>query len=605
MTASLPLQITLVVPEIKVANVRFNFGQILKALPKFDPAYNQLVVFPELALTGKTCGDLFYQPTLLEAALGALDELIEVCAERSLWVLVGLPYPLEYQIFNAAAFISPTGLQAFVIEKHPKARQFSPLERLSSTMIGFYDQEVPIGAELSFNMPELTQRTLQVVVGDTDQANLSESAQLLINLHTHAAIAERDDLPDWPFLVGNGKPDYLIATCSGGPTESTTDWVACGKAQIIADHTIWAETRGLQFTSRTCQFVIQPNARFSWSEQFFGMPTMRLRQTPFMREYQQKDQFREVLEIQAAGLIGRLRYTGLKKVIFGNSGGADSSMALLVCVRAFKRLGYPREDIIAVSMPGPGSTADSQSRSTALAKAAGVTIKTIPIGPAVAQHLKFIGHPEGVHDTTFENAQARERTQILMDLANQQNALMVGTGDLSEIALGWATFNGDHMSMYNVNAGLPKTLLLEVLTWAGKTLLGQEGARITEDIASATISPELVPSDPDHPIQSTEAILGPYLLHDFFLWHAIAQHNAPDTVFKLACLAFKGDFTPAEILRVLKIFYRRFFGNQFKRNASADGPQVLPISLSPRGGFEMPSDASADLWMEELDYLDG
>jgi NAD+ synthase (glutamine-hydrolysing) len=516
-------------------------------------------------------------------------------------MIVGLPLALGKHLYNAAALISPSGPQTFVVEKHPRASQFSSLEQLGTSMIDFAGRRVPVGAELGFHLPELSDRTMQIVVGDPEQATLSGSARLLVNLHTRPAIAEPDNLPGWC----ESAQDCLIATCSGGPTESTTDWVASGKAQIIANHAVLAETLPLQFTSQTCEFVVQADANFAWDNVNPHSRSPRLRQTPFIREDHPETQFSEVLEIQAAGLMGRLRHTGLKRVVFGNSGGADSSMTLLVCLSAFERLGYPREDILAVSMPGPGSTVESQARSIALAQTAGVTIRTVPIGPAVAQHLKDIGHPSGVHDTTFENAQARERTQILMDLANQQGALMVGTGDLSEIALGWATFNGDHMSMYNINAGLPKTLLLRVLAWTGGALLGEGGARVTAGIASATISPELVPSDIDHPVQSTEAILGPYLLHDFFLWHAIGQKARPTEVFKLACEAFEGYFTPNEILKVLKIFYRRFFGNQFKRNASTDGPQVVPLSLSPRGGFEMPSDASSALWLAELELLDG
>jgi NAD+ synthase (glutamine-hydrolysing) len=605
MTATHPLKLTLIVPEMKVADVHFNLAQMLKALPEVASASNPLVVFPELSLTGKTCGDLFFQPTLIDATRGALDKLIGVCSEKGIWMIAGLPLAINYHLLNSAAFISPNGLQAFVVEKNPKASQFSNLEQSGASLINFAGKSVPIGVELSFHLPELTDRTLQIVVGNPEQATLSESTQLLINLRTHPAIAEPDLLPAWYVRFGCRRPDLLIATCSGGPTESTTDWIASGKAQILANHHVLAETTPLQFTSQSCDFFIDSQDRFPWEEASVADAAPRLRQTPFIRDTQSESQFREVLEIQAAALMGRLRHTGLKRVVFGNSGGADSSMVLLVCVRAFECLGYPREDILAVSMPGPGSSVESKNRSMALAKAAGVGIKAVPIGPAIAQHLGDIGHPIGVHDTTFENAQARERTQILMDLANQQNALMVGTGDLSESALGFATFNGDHMSMYNVNAGLPKTLLLRVLAWAGGELLGEEGARVAATIASATISPELVPSDIEHPVQSTEAILGPYLLHDFFLWHAIGQKARPSEVFSLACEVFKGDFTRAEILRVLNIFYRRFFSNQFKRNACADGPQVVPISLSPRGGFEMPSDASSDLWLAELEQLNG
>ena len=300
----------------------------------------------------------------------------------------------------------------------------------------------------------------------------------------------------------------------------------------------------------------------------------------------------------------RLLHTHQRKVILGISGGADSSQALLVCCRAFDRLGLDRKDILAIHLPGPGSSRSSRDRSTTLADLAGVTQRTIPIGPALLAHLEDIGHPSGLHDVTFENAQARERTQILMDLANQQNALVVGTGDLSEIALGWCTFNGDHMSMYDVNCGLPKTLLLRALVWAGKFLFGQQGETIAQKIAQAPISPELLPLDETGATsQKTEDVLGPYELHDFFLYYAIARQMTPDDVFRFAVQCFEEDYTPAQILTTLKIFYRRFFSQQFKRSASPDGPQLLEISLSPRAGWRMPSDASSEVWLEAVEKI--
>lgn len=603
MPSTFPLKITLVVPEIRVADVDFNLAQMLKALPLASASKNQLIIFPELALTGKTCGDLFLQPTLTEAVNQAMDTLFAACHDHKVWVLAGVPLQSQKGIFNAAALVSPNGLKAFILEKHPLARQFCSAESLKSTFVEYHGKKIPIGADLSFNFPELTERKIQVVVGDLGQSALSESAQLLLHLHTRPMLAEIQTQSPWHTLFLNKKEDMVLATCSGGPCESTTDWVASGQAQIIVNHQPVAETLPLQFTTQTCEYSPEKSKKYSWQAWQKPEDTTSASQTPFIRLAEPERQYHQVLEIQAAGLASRLRHIGLKRVVFGNSGGADSSMTLLVCVRAFEKLGFARDQILAVSMPGPGSSVDSQSRSTALAKAAGVTIQVVPIGDAVAHHLTDIAHPSGQHDTTFENAQARERTQILMDLANQQHALMVGTGDLSEIALGWSTFNGDHMSMYNVNGGLPKTLLLKVLSWAGEALLGKEGALAANNVANATISPELVPIDSDHPVQSTETIIGPYLLHDFFLWHGIGEKERPLDVYHLACAVFKDQYQPVEILKFLKTFYRRFFLNQFKRNVSADGPQVLPISLSPRGAFEMPSDACSALWLDELETL--
>lgn len=596
------LKLTLIVPEMKVADVAFNLAAIRAALPAKDESVGQLVILPELALTGKTCGDLFFQPNLVDGAKEGLRILIEECHKRELWMVAGLPVRKDAALYNAAAVIGPEGLKLFSVEAQPKLPQFSGWERDSAVdELEFDGSLIMSGAELKFDLPDLTRLGVQVIVGSPCHLRQSDDHLLIINLHTQAAIAGQNPIPNWVFWLGNGAENLVVAGISAGPGESTTDWVASGKATITINHTVKAETRGLQFESELCQYEIAEDDEAAWECRDFPKPL--LSPTPFIQSSDAEKQFAEVLDIQAAGLLKRLRHTKLDKVVLGNSGGADSAMALLVCLRAFKLSERPVENILAVSMPGPGSTADSYERSVALAKAAGVSVKTISISEAVAVHLKDISHPEGLHDVTFENAQARERTQILMDLANQQRALVVGTGDLSEIALGWSTFNGDHMSMYNVNAGLPKTLLLRVLAWAGGELLGETGAAITEHIAKSTISPELVPGSGNKPAQSTEAILGPYLLHDFFLWHAIGQHLPPRGVFELAQVTFKDRFSSAEVLRVLRIFYQRFFGNQFKRSSSADGPQVTPISLSPRGGWAMPSDASAALWLKELEGL--
>lgn len=310
------------------------------------------------------------------------------------------------------------------------------------------------------------------------------------------------------------------------------------------------------------------------------------------------------MEIQSAALQQRLRHTRQTRVVLGLSGRADSSLALLVCWHAFERMGLDKRGILAIYMPGPASSVHSQQRAQVLCKAAGITLRTISITDSVHQHLKDIGHPLDVYDITYENAQARERTQILMDLSNQENALVVGTGDLSEIALGWSTYNGDHISMYNVNAGIPKTLLLRVLSWAGAYYLGETGKQASQAVAEATISPELVPAEgATGGIQSTESHLGPYLLHDFFLWHLICLRKTPAQVFDVALQVFEKDFSPDTIQYWLRGFVRRFFASQFKRSASADGPQVVEISLSPRDGWMMPSDASSELWLAEIDTL--
>ena len=303
--------------------------------------------------------------------------------------------------------------------------------------------------------------------------------------------------------------------------------------------------------------------------------------------------------------MGRMRHTKTEKLLLGISGGADSSMALLVCCFTLDQMGLPRRNLMAVSMPGPGSSINSIKNLTDLTILAEIEPLVISIDPALREHLAIIGHDGHTPDLTFENAQARERTQILMDLANLRNGLVVGTGDLSENALGWSTYNGDQMSMFNVNAGLPKTVLLRELVWAADMLFGKQGRQVAQRIADAPISPELKPLSPDGTIsQSTEEVLGPYQLHDFFLWHIIREQKTPFLVFEQACQVFAGEYEPDFILKTLRTFYQRFFRHQFKRTAAPDGPRIFSLSLSPRSGWRMPADASPSLWLQQLDQLE-
>ncbi len=313
---------------------------------------------------------------------------------------------------------------------------------------------------------------------------------------------------------------------------------------------------------------------------------------------------REIFSIQSTGLAKRLKHTGVQKVTLGVSGGLDSTLALLVAIKAFDMLGLERAGIVAVTMPGFGTTTRTRENAERLAKLLGVTLRTIPIVDVVRQHFKDIGHDERVHDTTYENAQARERTQILMDIANQIGGFTVGTGDLSELALGWATYNGDHMSMYHVNAGVPKTLVRYLIQWASEAEFSGEASAVLRDIIATPITPELLPLGEGEQLQQeTEATIGPYLLHDFFLFYTVRYSFAPRKVFYLARHAFKDAYSPEELLRWMAVFYSRFFSQQFKRSAMPDGPKVGSVALSPRGDWRMPSDASSALWLAEIEAI--
>jgi NAD+ synthase (glutamine-hydrolysing) len=611
-TGSLLLRV--VVPELQVANVAFNTGVIQDALQQAaaECSQPQLVLSPELCLTGSTCGDLFFQPLLQEKALEGLARLQKSAKQLNLWAVVGLPLVFAGQLYDAAVLLSPQGLAGVSLAAEPRdfsgrypSRWFAPAATLPAQEIDLFGKHVPIAADLTLQLPELAPGRLQICIGDLRDGQHDHSVSLLLNPCALPALAEP------VFLTAGGYAQHVQASgvfafASCGPCESTTDLVMSGIAGIAKGSHLLTETQPLHFSTQSTSAIVNLSAAvMPPAEKPVSQPESTLSRTPFIAGANPEAQCERAFAIQSAALIGRLRHTGIQRVVLGLSGGSDSSMALLVCYQAFAQLGLDKEGIFAFSLPGPGTTAASKQRLEALADLAGVTFRTIPIGAALEQHLKDIGHPLDVFDVTYENAQARERTQILMDLANQHQALMVGTGDLSELALGWCTFNGDHMSMYDPNAGLPKTLLLRVLAWAGEALFGAEGAAITQQICQATISPELIPTSPGStPAHATEASIGPYLLHDFFLYYAIGQRQSPKEVFRLACQAFEGDFSPQEILRWLRIFYSRFFSQQFKRSASTDGPQIVGLSLSPRGGWLMPSDASAALWLEEIQALE-
>jgi NAD+ synthase (glutamine-hydrolysing) len=586
-------RLAVVVPEVRVADVAFNAAQIQNALASLRASNPDCIIFPRLCLTGASCGDLFHQNLLQTAALWALNDLARLTAGTTSKVLLGLPLALGDDVFEGLALLSSGQVEALMVAPWPDSPALSPSVRLpENSVLKLGDRELTLSTKHPFRFGQV-----EILLGP--QLPSEAESDLLINLINLPALAPAEDTLQTAFDPASRLGITVI--CSAGASESTTDQVFSGKAEIWQAGKCIAAAPDLTFDTQIIQAVCDPNTNI-------GIPLLETVKEerkpvrfPFINGKDPEKQFARLLEIQSTGLMRRLLHTQQSKVILGLSGGADSSQALLVCCRAFDRLGLDRQNILVIQMPGPGSSHSSRGRSTSLADLAGVSQQTIPIGPAVLSHLEDIGHPQGLHDVTFENAQARERTQILMDLANQQNALVVGTGDLSEIALGWCTFNGDHMSMYDVNCGLPKTLLLRLLVWTGGFLFGQAGDTIAHRIAQAPISPELLPlGEAGETSQKTEDILGPYELHDFFLFYAIGRQMPPAEVFGYAVECFKGDYTPVEILTTLKTFYRRFFSQQFKRSASPDGPQLLEISLSPRAGWRMPSDASSALWLEAV-----
>lgn len=634
------LRVAVCAPELFPGDVAANVAALTQALGEMKADGAELAVFPELCLTGYSCADLFYQELLLEAAregVAAVAGAAEICA------VIGAPLRVEGRLYNCAVVVGPDGVAGVVpksclpnTNEYYEERWFARAAALGVDEVELAGRRVPMGTDLVFESPDDPRIRLGVeicedlwgaeplsgplaVAGATLIANPSAGSELLGKADYRRELVRQQSAR---CLVA-----YVYA--GAGPGESSTDVVFSGHGLVAECGAMLAETERFRFatTWRSADVDLDRIATYRATNSTFsaaassrawrGVPLVLDRQAsgdvrrplpahPFIPEdaARRAEHCREIFAIQSTGLAKRLRHTGARKLVIGLSGGLDSTLALLAGAAALRALERSAADIEAVVMPGPGSTARTQSNARALAAALGAGCRVVEIGPAVGRHLADIGHPEGVHDVTFENAQARERTQILMDIANQTGGIVLGTGDLSELALGWCTFNGDHMSMYHVNAGVPKTLVRHLVAWCAEEEFSGEVAHLLRDIVDTPISPELLPLAGDQSlVQKTEDAIGPYELHDFFLFHAIRNHFRPAKVFLLAEQAFRGRHEAAEIARVLRIFYRRFFASQFKRSAMPDGPKVGTVALSPRGDWRMPSDAVSRLWERECEEL--
>ena len=630
-------------PEIRVADADFNAGKIVEAIDHGSSLGCKVMLFPELSISAYTCGDLFYQRSLLKDCSNALVKIADHTAKTGSIAIVGLPVENRGRIFNAAAVASNGNISGIIpktylcnTNQYYEERWFSSeLDRVEDHLL-INGEKIPFGADLLFEVQNIEGCTFGIEIcedlwtvippslsmaaaGATVMFNLSASDEFI------GKRVYRSDLVKSQSARGLGA--YVLSSC--GPGESTTDLVFGGHCAIAENGHLLEETERFQFDTQVVyadidieRMIIERTLNNSFA---FTRPLRdyrqigidfeetnvkelkrKFRKSPFVPEDKsERDDFcREIFAIQTTALAKRLKHINAKHSIIGISGGLDSTLALIVTARTYENLGYDMKDIIAVSMPGFGTTKRTKGNAEKLAEKLGVTFKTIPIEKSVARHFKDIGHDPEKHDTVFENAQARERTQILMDLANKYVGIVIGTGDLSEIALGWSTYNGDHMSMYGVNAGVPKTLVRYVVNWSAETQYPGEISKILKDIIATPISPELLPiSELGELLQETEQKIGPYELHDFFLYHSIRCHFSPSKVVFLAEQAFGDKYSREEITAWIKIFYKRFFTQQFKRSCMPDGIKVGTVSLSPRGNWRMPSDALADGWLKELESL--
>ena len=637
------IRVAAVSPALKVADVAFNLAAIEEATLQAADQGVQLLVFPELAMTGYSCGDLFYQQSLLEKVREGLTTLTALSEQTGMILIVGAPVRQSGRLFNAAVVMSHGRICGVVpktflpnTQEFYEERWFSSSFDLVDDQLAWLDEAPPFGTDLLFDVDGMPDCLFGIeicedawVANPPSGAMAAAGATLLINLSASPEILGKCSYRR--ALVESQSARCLSAYlyASAGPGESSTDLVFSGHSLVAEYGQILAETERFQFTSQMAvadidvQRLVHERLRnnsyaASMTDQDFLLVPVEVTErqaddllrpiakTPFVPIDLAERQGRceEIFAIQTTGLMKRLMHTGSQKVVLGISGGLDSTLALLVTVKAFDRLKWSRNDILAVTMPGFGTTARTKGNAETLAAELGVDLRMISIDAAVHQHFADIGQNPDNHDITYENSQARERTQILMDLANQVGGLVVGTGDLSELALGWATYNGDHMSMYGVNASVPKTLVRYLIEWCAEAEFSGKTAEVLHDVCATPVSPELLPPDEDGAIsQKTEDHVGPYELHDFFLFQVVRNQFAPRKILDLACRAFAEDYSQAEILKWLKLFYSRFFAQQFKRSCLPDGPKVGSVSLSPRGDWRMPSDASANLWLEELDQI--
>ena len=629
------LRVAAATPHIRVADCAHNKRAVLALLREAADQGAAAVVFPELCLTGYTCGDLFHDATLLHAAEQNLQELLAETASLPILAAVGLPAVFGASLYNLAAVFCHGKLLGLAAKgnipnygEFYEARHFVPAPAVPRA-VSFCGQEVLLGRELLYRCADAPEFTVGVEICEDlwipeppCGPMAQRGATLILN---PSASDETVGKADYRRSLVRGQSARLFcayAYADAGEGESSTDLVFAGHDLIAENGGVLCESRpfttGLITAEVDLQRLLQERLRANtWADRLDGpapipfslrLPAQELTRQfapqPFVPQDERdlSGRCEMILTLQAAGLKTRLAHTGTKNAVVGLSGGLDSTLALLVAARAFDMLGLPRKGILAVTMPGFGTTGRTKGNAEKLAELLETGFRTIPIGDAVSGHFRDIGHDPAVRDVTYENAQARERTQILMDLANQNGGMVIGTGDLSELALGWATYNGDHMSMYAVNASVPKTLVRHLVRHAA---LAAGGAlcEVLTDILDTPVSPALLPPVDGEISQVTEDLVGPYELHDFFLYLMLSFGFRPSKIYRMALRTFAGLYGGAVIRKWLRVFYRRFFSQQFKRSCLPDGPKVGSVALSPRGDWRMPSDASARLWLEEIDAL--
>ena len=631
------IKVAAVTPKIRVADPVYNAGVICERLEEACKNGAKIIVFPELCITGYTCGDLFLQEILLREASAQLLCIAERTRGKDALVMVGLPLEREGRLYNVAAVLRDGEILGMVPKANiPSYAEFYEGRHFAEgnaepVPFSFMGRTVPFGTNILFTCETLHGLTVgceiceDLWVADAPAVNHAlQGATVIANLSASNETIGKDEYRE--LLVKSVSARLLCGYvyASAGEGESTQDLVFGGHNLIAENGTILAQVK--RFTCETLYgdidvwklladrrrmgtFGKEPKAAYVRVPFRLEVTETELSRSfasmPFVPGDEEKRRRRceEILSIQSYGLKKRYEHTGLSTAVIGISGGLDSTLALLVTVRAFDLLGLDRGAIVAVTMPCFGTTDRTYENACLLARTLGATLEEVDIKEAVTVHFGDIGQDMANHDVTYENGQARERTQVLMDIANRVGGLVIGTGDMSELALGWATYNGDHMSMYGVNAGVPKTLVRHLVQYYADTCDDKTLTDVLLDVLDTPVSPELLPPVDGTISQRTEDLVGPYELHDFFLYYMLRCGYSPAKVYRVAKLAFQGLYEDGTILKWLKTFYRRFFAQQFKRSCLPDGPKVGSVALSPRGDLRMPSDASGRLWLDEAERL--
>ena len=624
--------------ELKVSDTIYNVQMIKKQIDEAVNKNIQIISFPELSITGYTCGDLFNQDILIDKAYEGLKDLVDYSKDKMIVIIVGSPIKCENKLYNCAVVINNGKILGIVPKTYiPNYNEFYEMRWFKSSNdlkikeINLFNEIVPIGVDLIFTSKlddelkfgvEICEDVWSLYPKSNDYA--SKGASIIFNLSASNETIGKYDFRKELIKMQSIKTISGYVYSSSGINESSTDLLFSGSSLIYENGKLLSENNRFDFNSnliysdidikrlvndrrKNTSFISNTdkeyrNIYFTTSKNNFI--SRKYSKYPFVpsNEDKREERCKEIINIQSSALAKRLKHTNIKKCVIGVSGGLDSTLAFLVIKKAFEKLKIDNKNIIAVTMPGFGTTNRTYENALDLIKINNATLKEIDIKKACLVHYSDIDQDINNHDITYENAQARERTKILMDIANKENALVIGTGDLSELALGWCTYNGDHMSMYSVNSSIPKTLVKYLVKYIADT--DKKNKKVLYDILSTPISPELLPADEKGNIkQITEDKIGPYILHDFYLYHFFRYGASPKKIYMLAVNTFENEYSKEEILKWLKVFIKRFFTQQFKRSCMPDGVKVGSISLSPRGDLRMPSDASYNIWIKELEEI--